>query len=232
MKTKKKLKFTLIELLVVIAIIAILAAMLLPALNKARGKARSISCLSMQKQLSLILINYMDERDGYLPGYNAVGVATQWFSKLRDLEGVREFIGKGVRIAVCPSYISVSNYYDANNTYSVPVSGFSGNVTPTRKFKEAPSKLMMLAEGYRRTWFSPYPSVDRGDSVYHGSFGLFHERTCNVAFLDGHAGNFSLAKAKQEVLFPVSSATTFAGYPPNGAAVVAADFKSSVWVTE
>lgn len=65
MKSKSVLKFTLIELLIVIAIISILAALLLPALNKARESGRQASCMSNLRQYGMVFQLYLDNNNGW-----------------------------------------------------------------------------------------------------------------------------------------------------------------------
>ncbi len=73
---KKRAAFTLIELLVVIAIIAVLAAMLLPALSKAKARAIKGSCMSNQKQVAMALLIYANDFNNQLP--NAAGGSWVW----------------------------------------------------------------------------------------------------------------------------------------------------------
>ena len=73
-----KKRFTLIELLVVIAIIAILAAMLLPALSAARERARNAQCTSNLKNSALLLLTYCNDHEGCFPSYIGLDDNLTW----------------------------------------------------------------------------------------------------------------------------------------------------------
>ena len=103
MNLREKTHFTLIELLVVIAIIAILAAMLLPALRTAKEKGMSISCLGNERQQSFAWHSYLGDNNSYFPYYwphiGPPGPHIFWFTLFDSYEGDK----KG-NLWKCPSH--------------------------------------------------------------------------------------------------------------------------------
>ena len=139
-----KRNFTLIELLVVIAIIAILAAMLLPALSKAREKARSISCVNNLKQMSTSAYMYTDDNNDLYPlvtndkqtaylGPNPTSTASDymgntWYANVN-------FYANNPKSFECPADAAKKGCYDtqtATNDAKFKLSyGFNGCSTAT-----------------------------------------------------------------------------------------------------
>jgi prepilin-type N-terminal cleavage/methylation domain-containing protein/prepilin-type processing-associated H-X9-DG protein len=114
---QKRQVFTLIELLIVIAIIAILASMLLPALNKARDMAKRINCVNNQKQVAISLQLYADDMNGWLPqtrtasGGTAAGNQALWawpFQLMRN--GYIGPVDKFPAVYMCPNAVSYLYY--------------------------------------------------------------------------------------------------------------------------
>ena len=180
MKTRR---FTLIELLVVIAIIAILASMLLPALSRARAKARQISCLGNAKQVSLAFTMYTGDNDGRYP-LNAGGTENAgmhlpdtWFRVVLPYAGDEN-------VLYCAD-VSVSS------KYTDPCSDFCANdqvLGYTDSVMKAPSSTMLTCERRRDK-----NNLSEHWSDYQWRIGgeldtlTRHNMGANFTMVDGHA---------------------------------------------
>src|SRR2546430_1607081 len=159
-KARNECGFTLIELLVVIAIIAVLAALLLPALAKAKGKAQSTACLSNMKQWSLAFWMYEEDNDDYFP-YEGTPAAlnaavnthawynsTAWYLSKPPLlsmyqQGNPAVLGQQ-SVFVCPSGTNKS----ASPTLAKPVFyyGFNNHMDPNGSGRFRRSQIQFMAD--------------------------------------------------------------------------------------
>ena len=190
--------FTLIELLVAIAIIAILAAMLLPALQQARERGRTAGCLNNHKQLMFVTISYMDTYDSRIPS-GGTNDEKGWHYKIAEFyQSNGKWSDKKVTFLRCPS----------DKTWKVPDACFLINKYANNlKLSQVTNSPVMLyvdrAPNVTHVMATFYPmSGESGIRI-----GYVHNKGVNLSFLDGHAKTLNHrihldAWVKQESLLP------------------------------